>query len=53
MVEGSAAFEVFTHLGYAVRHWPTEQAGPLTRDGSKKGSDPPCGRWQAADEHWR
>jgi len=29
MVAGSAAFEVFTHLDYAVRYWPTEQAGPF------------------------
>jgi histidinol-phosphatase (PHP family) len=29
MVEGSALFEVFTHLDYAVRHWPTERAGPF------------------------
>ncbi len=25
----SDAFEVFTHLDYAVRHWPVEHAGPF------------------------
>ncbi|TQM62887.1 PHP domain-containing protein [Humibacillus xanthopallidus] len=25
----STTFEVFTHLDYAVRHWPLEQAGPF------------------------
>ncbi|MBO0883264.1 MAG: PHP domain-containing protein, partial [Mycobacterium sp.] len=29
MVAGSDVFEVFTHIDYAVRHWPTEQAGPF------------------------
>jgi len=29
MVAGSDAFEVFTHLDYAARQWPTEQAGPF------------------------
>lgn len=29
LVAGSQAFEVFTHIDYAVRYWPTEQAGPF------------------------
>ena len=29
MVNGSDTFEVFTHLDYAVRGWPTESAGPF------------------------
>lgn len=29
MVAGSAAFQVFTHIDYAVRHWPTQNAGPF------------------------
>lgn len=37
MVEGSAAFEVFTHLDYAARHWPTEQAGPFNPRRFEKG----------------
>jgi len=27
MVAGSDVFEVFTHLDYAVRHWPSVEAG--------------------------
>jgi histidinol-phosphatase (PHP family) len=27
MVAGSDSFEVFTHLDYAIRHWPSEEAG--------------------------
>ncbi len=29
MVAGSDAFEVFTHLDYAIRGWPTVTAGPF------------------------
>jgi histidinol-phosphatase (PHP family) len=29
MVAGSSVFEVFTHIDYAVRSWPTEQLGPF------------------------
>jgi histidinol-phosphatase (PHP family) len=29
MVDGSDAFEVLAHIDYAVRYWPTEQAGPF------------------------
>lgn len=29
MVSGSDAFEVFTHIDYAVRAWPTEEVGPF------------------------
>lgn len=29
MVAGSEVFEVFTHLDYPVRHWPTVDAGPF------------------------
>ncbi|QAY70417.1 PHP domain-containing protein [Xylanimonas protaetiae] len=29
MVEGSEAFEVFTHIDYAVRLWPVATAGPF------------------------
>lgn len=29
LVAGSGAFEVFTHVDYAVRHWAAEQAGPF------------------------
>lgn len=29
MVAGSDAFEVFTHLDYAARHWPAEDVGPF------------------------
>jgi histidinol-phosphatase (PHP family) len=29
MVRGSDAFEVFTHIDYAVRSWPTEAVGPF------------------------
>lgn len=29
MVAGSDTFEVFTHIDYAVRSWPTEKAGPF------------------------
>ena len=29
MVAGSDAFEVFAHLDYAVRNWPSGQAGPF------------------------
>lgn len=29
MVDGSDLFEVFTHLDYAIRYWPTAEAGPF------------------------
>ena len=29
MVDGGGNFEVFTHMDYAVRCWPTEQHGPF------------------------
>jgi histidinol-phosphatase (PHP family) len=29
MVAGSSSFEVFTHIDYAVRSWPTATAGPF------------------------
>lgn len=29
MVAGSQAFDVFTHIDYAVRQWPKEQVGPF------------------------
>jgi histidinol-phosphatase (PHP family) len=29
MMDSTAAFEVFTHIDYAVRYWPTEEAGPF------------------------
>lgn len=29
MVAGSSSFEVFTHIDYAVRSWPSESAGPF------------------------
>jgi histidinol-phosphatase (PHP family) len=29
MVEGSDVFQVFTHLDYAIRGWPTSTAGPF------------------------
>lgn len=29
MARGSDAFDVFTHIDYAVRSWPTETAGPF------------------------
>jgi len=29
MVAGSDSFEVFTHIDYAVRFWPTMEAGPF------------------------
>ncbi|GAA2759079.1 PHP domain-containing protein [Actinopolymorpha rutila] len=29
MVDGSQEFEVLTHLDYAVRYWPGEEAGPF------------------------
>lgn len=29
MVRGSDAFEIFTHLDYAVRSWPAEEHGPF------------------------
>jgi histidinol-phosphatase (PHP family) len=29
VVAGSDAFEVFTHIDYPVRHWPTDQRGPF------------------------
>ncbi len=29
MVDGGGNFEVFTHIDYAVRYWPTEQHGPF------------------------
>ncbi len=29
MVDGSDVFEVFTHLDYAIRYWPTADAGPF------------------------
>ena len=29
MVAGSDAFHVFTHIDYALRHWPAEEAGPF------------------------
>lgn len=29
MIDGSAAFAVVSHIDYAVRYWPTEQAGPF------------------------
>lgn len=29
MVSGSESFEVVTHIDYAVRQWPIEQAGPF------------------------
>jgi histidinol-phosphatase (PHP family) len=29
MVDGGGNFQVFTHIDYAVRYWPTEQNGPF------------------------
>jgi histidinol-phosphatase (PHP family) len=29
VVAGSNVFEVFTHIDYAIRHWPTVEAGPF------------------------
>jgi histidinol-phosphatase (PHP family) len=29
MVAGSGAFEVFTHIDYVLRHWPTADVGPF------------------------
>ena len=29
MVDGGGNFEVFTHIDYAARHWPTEKHGPF------------------------
>ena len=29
MVDGGGNFEVFTHIDYAVRYWPTEKHGPF------------------------
>lgn len=29
MIAGSEVFEVFTHIDYAARHWPTAEAGPF------------------------
>lgn len=29
MVRGSDAFDVFTHIDYAIRHWPAEAVGPF------------------------
>ena len=29
MTGGPGAFEVFTHIDYAVRHWPSAEAGPF------------------------
>ncbi|MGI5186718.1 PHP domain-containing protein [Promicromonospora sp. CA-289599] len=29
MVQGSDAFDVFTHIDYAVRYWPAEAVGPF------------------------
>ncbi len=29
MLAGSDAFETFTHIDYAIRSWPTEDAGPF------------------------
>jgi histidinol-phosphatase (PHP family) len=29
MVQDSDAFDVFTHIDYAIRHWPTEAVGPF------------------------
>lgn len=29
MVRGSDAFEVFTHIDYAIRQWPSETVGPF------------------------
>ncbi len=29
MMEGSEAYSVFTHIDYAVRYWPTDEAGPF------------------------
>lgn len=29
MVDGGGSFEVFTHIDYAARYWPTEQHGPF------------------------
>ena len=29
MVSGSSAFDVFTHIDYALRHWPADEAGPF------------------------
>jgi len=37
MVAGSRVFEVFTHIDYAVRAWPTESAGPFDPRRFEKG----------------
>jgi histidinol-phosphatase (PHP family) len=29
MVAGSDAFDVFTHIDYSLRHWPSEEVGPF------------------------
>ena len=29
MVAGSDAFDVFTHIDYALRHWPANEVGPF------------------------
>jgi len=36
MVVGSASFDVFSHLDYAVRHWPTTRAGPFDPGRSRR-----------------
>lgn len=52
MVTGSDTFEVFTHIDYAVRAWPTEQVGPFDPRRFEKVSGLPCARSLSRGEHW-
>lgn len=56
MIAGSEVFEVFTHIDYAARHWPTAEAGPFDpkqfEDGFRSAHESHCRqRPRPGDEH--
>lgn len=54
MVDGSDVFEVFTHLDYAIRYWPTADAGPFDPAPLRRlRSARPCEPSPTPDERWR
>jgi len=50
VVAGSDEFEVFCHIDYAVRAWPTTTAGPFNPHHFGKDSGQPCEQSPTADE---
>ena len=52
MLAGSDAFTVLAHIDYAVRYWPTREAGPSIRPNLRMSSVRRCASWRVAGGHW-